>query len=75
MTFYSTSIFMNAGLKGSWPTNVTIILGIMQVIMTAVCMAVIEKAGRKVLIIASCVGMSLFAFVLAISRIYGVIRF
>ena len=63
---------MNAGLKGSWPTNVTIILGVMQVFMTTVCMAVIERAGRRVLIIFSCVGMSLFAFTLAISRIYGV---
>lgn len=71
VTFYSTSIFMNAGLKGSWPTNVTIILGVMQVFMTTVCMAVIERAGRRVLIIFSCVGMSLFAFTLAISRIYG----
>ncbi len=71
VTFYSTKIFYNAGLKGEWPTYSTILLGIVQVTMTLVCMVLIEKTGRRSLLLTSCMGMSFFSFSLAVSRIYG----
>jgi MFS family permease len=72
--YYSTSIFKNAGLEGSWPIYATILIGVVQVVMTLVCTFIIEKAGRKILIIIGLIGMSVSSFVLAISRIYSVLK-
>lgn len=72
MVFYSTEIFKNAGLKDLWPVYATIVLGVVQIIMTFVCMLIVDKAGRKILLLLGMVGMSVFSFSLAICRIYGV---
>lgn len=73
--FYSTDIFRAAGLKDLWPVYGTIILGGVQIVMTAVCMFIIDKAGRKILLLSGMIGMSLFSFLLAVCRIFGVIKF
>lgn len=73
--FYSTIIFEEAGLKGSWPIYGTIILGVVQIIMTFVCMIIVDKAGRRILLLSGMIGMSIFSFIIAITRIYGVIIF
>lgn len=69
VSFYSTEIFYSAGLSGNAPTYATILLGVIQLIMTILCMVIIERSGRRVLIVVSCIGMSFFAFALALSRI------
>lgn len=69
VAFYSTKIFENVGLKGSWPTYITILLSAVQVIMTSICMFIIEKVGRRVLLIYGTFGMCLSAFTVALSRI------
>lgn len=69
VSFYSTEIFSSAGLRGDWPTYATILLGGVQLIMTILCMIIIERSGRRALMVASCIGMSIFCFTLVISRI------
>jgi MFS family permease len=69
VAFYSTKIFENVGLKGELPTYVTIILSIVQVFMTLICMFIIERVGRRTLLIYGCIGMCISAFTIAISRI------
>merc|ERR1712141_987102 len=54
--FYSTSIFENAGLNDSQAQSATLGMGAMNVAMTFVSLALIEKAGRKVLMVS---GLSL----------------
>jgi hypothetical protein len=70
---YSTNIFQSVGLSGNWPKYGTIILGVVQVVMTVVCVLIIEKAGRKLLLFAGFVGMCISSFGLALARIFGVI--
>lgn len=72
---YSTIIFESVGLSGDWPKYGTIILGVVQVIMTLVCVLIIEKAGRKMLLFIGFVGMCISCFGIALARIFGVILF
>ncbi len=72
ITFYSTQIFKNVGLVGKWPTYSTILLGIVQVTFTIVCLLIIEKTGRKRLLIIGFIGLSLSSFGFALARIFGV---
>ena len=46
--------------------------GIVQVIMTIICMVVVDKAGRKILLLIGIVGMSLSSFLLVTFRVLGV---
>lgn len=70
--FYSTDIFENAGLDGQWPIYGTIILGVVQIIMTFVCMIIVDKAGRRILLLIGMIGMCIFSFMLALTRIFSV---
>merc|ERR1719361_3242045 len=54
--FYSISIFEKAGLDSSQSQSATLGMGAMNVAMTFVSLALIEKAGRKVLMVS---GLSL----------------
>jgi len=54
--FYSTSIFEKAGLDPAQSQSATLGMGAMNVAMTFVSLALIEKAGRKVLMVS---GLSL----------------
>lgn len=72
MIFYSTEIFLNADLGESWSNYGTIILGVLQVVMTILCLFTIEIAGRRVLLLIGTVGVSLSCFSLSIFRIFAV---
>merc|ERR1719286_60413 len=50
--FYSTDIFKNAGLNESQSQSATLGMGSMNVLMTVVSLILIEKAGRKTLMLA-----------------------
>merc|ERR1719188_1234569 len=54
--FYSTNIFKEAGLNPTQSQSATLGMGAMNVAMTFVSLALIEKAGRKVLMVS---GLSL----------------
>jgi hypothetical protein len=43
--------------------------GVVQLIMTFVCLAIVDKLGRKILLITGMIGMSLSSFALATFRI------
>ena len=49
--FYSTKIFRQAGLDESQSQSATLGMGTMNVLMTFVSLALIEKAGRKTLML------------------------
>lgn len=72
VTFYSTDIFKSAGLDGSWPVYATIILGVVQLVMTIVCMFIVDRAGRKLLLLIGMIGLAVFSFGLALCRIFAV---
>ncbi|XP_062076211.1 sugar transporter ERD6-like 6 [Humulus lupulus] len=63
--FYSTKIFENAGISSS---NVaTFGLGVVQVLATGVATWLLDKAGRRLLLIVSSVGMTIGLLVVAVS--------
>merc|ERR1712024_381864 len=49
--FYSTSIFKDAGLDDSQAQSATLGMGAMNVAMTIISLILIEKAGRKTLML------------------------
>jgi hypothetical protein len=65
VTFYSTSIFRGAGFERPYDIYCTIALGVMQVAMTVVCVVIVDRVGRKILLLVGMVGMCLSSFGLA----------
>merc|ERR1711971_1045995 len=55
--FYSTEIFQNAGLDAQASQSATLGMGTMNVLMTFVSLVLIEKAGRKTLMVIGLVFM------------------
>ena len=71
--FYSTEIFTSVGLKeDTWAVYATIMLSVIQFVMTFASMGLIERAGRRILLLVGLSGMCFFSFGLAISRILSV---
>ena len=68
MVFYSTEIFENILVfnHGSYAQYGTIAIAGLQVVMTFVCMAVIDKCGRKILLLIGTIGMCIFSLGIAI---------
>ncbi|KAL8087780.1 hypothetical protein AgCh_037795 [Apium graveolens] len=63
--FYSSTIFESAGISSS--NAATFGLGAVQVIATAVSTWLVDKTGRRILLIISSTGMTLSLFVVAVS--------
>ena len=70
--FYSTSIFKTAGLTTETAQYATLGMGAINVAMTFVSLVLIEKAGRKTLMIAGLLIMFVSTTVLMICLIYTV---
>ncbi|XP_014226875.1 solute carrier family 2, facilitated glucose transporter member 3-like isoform X2 [Trichogramma pretiosum] len=68
--FYSTSIFEMANLTGDKAQNATIGVGVVNVLMTFVSMILVEKAGRKTLLLIGFFGMTIVTTLLAICLIF-----
>jgi len=62
--FYSTDIFKNAGLSESQSQSATLGMGSMNVLMTFISLVLIEKAGRKTLMLIGLCGMFLMTTLL-----------
>jgi len=65
--FFSTSIFEKAGLDNTASQSATLGMGAMNVAMTFVSLVLIERAGRKTLMIAGLIGMLAMTTLLLIS--------
>ena len=49
--FYTNIIFESAGFSTETATKITVAIGFLNVLMTVVSMALMEKAGRKTLMV------------------------
>ena len=69
--FYSSKILEKILVfKGtSYADFGTLAIFVLQVLMTFVCIAVIDKFGRKILLLIGTIGMCIFAFGIAIFQI------
>lgn len=65
--FFSTDIFKTAGLSGDGALRATLALGLVNVLMTLVSMAVVERAGRRTLLLAGLAGMALCTVLLTVT--------
>jgi len=65
--FFSTSIFTTAGLNESASQSATLGMGSMNVLMTFVSLVIIEKAGRKTLMVIGLSGMFITTTLLLIA--------
>lgn len=64
--FYTVSIFISAGFKQEHGALATCIVGMVQVLATAVAAACMDRAGRRKLLCVAGLGMSLSCFVMAL---------
>ncbi|XP_068223773.1 solute carrier family 2, facilitated glucose transporter member 1-like [Palaemon carinicauda] len=64
--FFSTKIYKSAGLSDEAALNATIAMGSMNVLMTVASLVMVEKFGRKTLMLAGLFGMLVDVFVLFI---------
>jgi len=65
--FFSTDIFRDGGLVESEAQNATLGMGTMNVLMTVVSLVLIEKAGRKTLMISGLCGMFITTTLILVS--------
>ena len=64
--FYSSEIFQNAGLSANGAYYATLVMGVINVAMTFVSLILIDKAGRKLLLITGFSGMALTTVIFVI---------
>ncbi|CAL1262681.1 unnamed protein product [Larinioides sclopetarius] len=65
--FYSTSIFITAGLSNQAAIYATLGMGTVNVLMTFISMILVEKAGRKTLHLVGLTGMMIITALLTLS--------
>ncbi|XP_044268548.1 solute carrier family 2, facilitated glucose transporter member 1-like isoform X2 [Tribolium madens] len=65
--FFSTSIFKDSGLKDDSATFATMGMGAINVLMTIVSLVLVEKAGRKTLLLIGFGGMAIDTLLLTIA--------
>lgn len=70
--FYSTEIFKMSGLTSSGATYATLGMGSINVVMTIISLVLVEKAGRKTLLLIGFVGMTIDTLLLAIALNFAV---
>lgn len=64
---FSGNIFRGAGLKGSVPLIANLGMGVINVIMTIISLILVEKAGRRTLLLSGMGGMAVTTVVLTLS--------
>ncbi|RZC41959.1 solute carrier family 2, facilitated glucose transporter member 1, partial [Asbolus verrucosus] len=69
--FFSTKIFEYSGLKGDSPTYATMGMGTINVLMTVVSLVLVERAGRKTLLLLGFGGMAVDTLLLTIAMIFA----
>lgn len=62
--FYSTRIFLGAGLKGDSAVYATLGMGVINVIMTVISMFLVDRLGRKTLLLIGTGGMIFVSVIL-----------
>ena len=71
---YSTQIFISLGLEeNSWAVYAAIFLSFVETVMHVVSMFLMDKKGRRFLLLVGLSGMSLSCFILALTRFLLVI--
>lgn len=71
LLFYTTTIFTSSGSSSLHPNDATILVGTVQVVATLVACLIIDRAGRKLLLIISSIGCGLSILLLSIYHFIG----
>nr|XP_023017429.1 solute carrier family 2, facilitated glucose transporter member 1-like isoform X1 [Leptinotarsa decemlineata]XP_023017430.1 solute carrier family 2, facilitated glucose transporter member 1-like isoform X1 [Leptinotarsa decemlineata] len=69
--FFSSEIFEMAGLHGDNPKYATLAMGGINVLMTIVSLFLVEKAGRKTLLLVGFAGMVVDTLLLTVGMVFG----
>ncbi|CAG9859239.1 unnamed protein product [Phyllotreta striolata] len=69
--FFSSTIFGMAGLTGDSPTYATLAMGGINVMMTVVSLFLVERAGRKTLLLVGFGGMAVDTLLLTIGMLFA----
>ena len=74
MIFYSTKIFTEAGISKTDAPYATLGIGAINVVMTVISMMLVEKAGRKTLLLIGFGGMAVDTLLLTVALNFVVSR-
>jgi len=69
--YYATDIFRSAGFTTGSAIGQTVIIGMTNLIFTMVAMTIIDKVGRKTLLLTGSIGMTVFLGIFAIAFLTG----
>ncbi|MEI6456395.1 MAG: sugar porter family MFS transporter, partial [bacterium] len=69
--YYATDIFRSAGFSTGSAIGQTVIIGMTNLLFTMVAMTIIDKVGRKNLLLTGSIGMTIFLTVFAIAFLSG----
>lgn len=74
VSVYSTPIFISLGLEAkTWAVYATMFVTFIEVLAHMVTMVLIDKVGRRILLIISMTGMSIGCFILAVTSLLKVL--
>ena len=71
LMYYAPTIFQSVGFSSDSALFQTILMGASNLIFTAIGMSMIDKFGRKFLLMAGAMGMSFFLFLIALNVGFG----
>jgi len=71
LMYYAPTIFQSVGFSSDSALFQTILMGASNLIFTAIGMSMIDKLGRKFLLMAGAMGMSFFLFLIALNVGFG----
>jgi len=69
--YYATDIFRSAGFTTGSAIGQTVIIGMTNLIFTLVAMTIIDRVGRKTLLLTGSIGMTLFLAIFAFAFLSG----
>jgi len=69
--YYATDIFRSAGFTTGSAIGQTVIIGLTNLVFTIVAMTIIDKVGRKTLLLTGSIGMTLFLAIFAVAFLSG----
>jgi MFS family permease len=73
VSFYSAEIFKDIGLEEkTWAVYASILVTFVETVMHGLTMFLIDRTGRRFLLIMGMIGMSVCCFALAVVRIVSV---
>ena len=69
--YYSTQLFIAAGVSAMYSPYITVVIGFVNVVISAISAVLVEKSGRRTLLLIGLSGMFLTSFMLILTLVFS----